>query len=95
MWAGTSNRVVQLTRDAGATWQNVTPPGLDEYTQVLYVEASHHDPGAANLTVVARGSSLLPMSRNHDYERTWQRIVSGIPGSDMVRVVREDRKRKG
>ncbi len=30
IWAGTSNRLVYLLRDAGATWQNVTPPGLAE-----------------------------------------------------------------
>ncbi len=26
IWAGTSNRIVQLTRDGGKTWNNVTPP---------------------------------------------------------------------
>jgi hypothetical protein len=96
MWAGTSNRVVQLTRDAGATWQTVTPPGLDEHTQVLYVEASHHDPGAAYLTVGGtRFFTPSYVARTHDYGRTWQKIVTGIPNSEMVRVVREDPKRRG
>ncbi len=30
IWAGTANRVVQLTRDGGAAWSNVSPPGLPE-----------------------------------------------------------------
>ncbi len=28
IWAGTNNGVIQLTRDGGATWQDVSPPGL-------------------------------------------------------------------
>src|SRR5271165_5613798 len=45
IWAGTSNRLVHLTRDGGKNWQDVSPPGLTEPTQVIYVEASHHNPG--------------------------------------------------
>jgi photosystem II stability/assembly factor-like uncharacterized protein len=96
IWAGTSNRLVHLTRDSGATWQNVSPPGLAEPTQILYVEASHHDPATAYLTVGARRESTPPYAaRTHDYGHTWQTIVNGFPAGEMVRVVREDPKRKG
>ncbi|HSM86371.1 MAG TPA: hypothetical protein VLT16_09485, partial [Candidatus Limnocylindrales bacterium] len=96
IWAGTSNRLVYLTRDAGANWQNVTPAGLDERTQVLYVEASHHDPATAYLTVGAtRESTPAYVARTHDYGKTWQKIVNGFPADEMVRVVREDPRRKG
>jgi photosystem II stability/assembly factor-like uncharacterized protein len=96
IWAGTSNRMVQLTRDGGATWQDVTPLGLDERTEVLYVEASQHDAGTAYLTVGGtRFFAPSYVARTHDYGRTWQKVVRGIPDSEMVRVVREDPKRKG
>jgi photosystem II stability/assembly factor-like uncharacterized protein len=95
IWAGTSNRLVQLTRDGGKNWQNVTPPGLDERTEILYVEASHHDPATAYLTVGATRESTPPyVARTDDYGKTWQKIVSGFPENEMVRVVREDPKRK-
>jgi photosystem II stability/assembly factor-like uncharacterized protein len=95
IWVGASNRVVQLTRDGGATWQDVTPPGLDERRQVLYVEASHHDAGTAYLTVGGtRFFAPSYVARTHDYGHTWQKILTGIPDSEMVRVVREDPKRK-
>ena len=96
MWAGTSNRLVQLTRDGGANWQDVTPPGLAAPNEILYVEASHYDPATAYLTVGASRESTPPaIFRTHDYGKTWQKIVNGFPADEMVRVVREDPKRKG
>jgi photosystem II stability/assembly factor-like uncharacterized protein len=96
IWVGTSNRLVQLTRDGGKTWQNVSPPGLTEPTQILYVEASHHDPATAYLTVGATRDSTPPdVLRTDDYGKSWQKIVNGFPEREMVRVVREDSKRKG
>lgn len=96
IWAGTSNRLVYLTRDFGANWQNVSPPGLVEPAQILYVEASHHDPATAYLTVGGtRESTPAYVARTHDYGKTWEEIVNGFPEDEMVRVLREDPKRKG
>src|SRR5258708_2615448 len=96
IWAGTSNRLVQLTRDDGKHWQNVSPPGLTEPTQILYVEASHHAPATAYLTVGATRESTPPyVARTDDYGQTWKKIVNGFPEHEMVRVVREDSRRKG
>src|SRR3984957_4267775 len=96
IWAGTTNRLVQLTRDGGKNWQNVSPPGLAEPAQIIYVEASHHDPAAAYLTVGAtRESTPSYVARTDDYGRTWQKIVNGFPEHERGRVVREDSKRKG
>ena len=96
MWVGTSNRLVYLTRDGGASWQNVSPSGFLEPMQILYVEASHHDPATAYLTVGATRESTPPVVlRTHDYGKSWQKITNGFPQNEMVRVVREDTKRKG
>ncbi|HXZ30634.1 MAG TPA: hypothetical protein VEH30_00010 [Terriglobales bacterium] len=96
IWVGTSNRLVQLTRNGGKTWQNVSPPGLTEPTQILYVEASHYDPATAYLTAGATRESTPPyVLRTDDHGKTWQKIVNGFPENEMVRVVREDPKRKG
>ena len=96
IWAGTTNRLVYITRDAGATWKNVSPPGLAEPTEILYVEASHHDAATAYVTVGAQRESTPPfVARTHDYGKTWQKIITGFPPDEMVRVLREDPKRKG
>jgi hypothetical protein len=95
IWVGTSDRLVQVTRDGGKNWQNVSPPGLTEPTRILYVEASHHDAGTAYLTVGAMRESTAPyVARTDDYGKSWQKIVSGFSEHEMVRVVREDPKRK-
>lgn len=96
IWVGTSNRVVQLTRDGGKNWLNVSPPGLTEPSEILYVEASRHDPAAAYVTVGATRESTPPnVLRTDDYGKSWQKIVNGFPEHEMVRVVREDSRRKG
>src|SRR5579871_3944472 len=51
IWAGTNNGVVQLTRDGGAAWQNVSPSGLGALTQISMLEPSHFDAGTAYLAV--------------------------------------------
>jgi photosystem II stability/assembly factor-like uncharacterized protein len=93
IWVGTSNRLVQLTRDEGKNWQNVSPSGLEEPLRILYVEPSHHDAATAYLTVGGMRESTAPnVLRTHDYGKSWQKIVNGFPADEMVRVVREDPK---
>ena len=95
IWAGTSNRLVQLTRDGGKTWRDVSPPGLTEPSEILYVEASHHDPATAYVTLGATRESTPPyVLRTDDYGKSWQKIVNGFPEREMVRAVREDPKHK-
>ena len=96
MWAGTTNRLVQLTRDGGAHWQNVTPPGLAPPLHVLYIEPSHHQAGAAYLTIGSSREAVPPqILHTRDYGATWQLLVNGLPPNESVRVVREDPVRKG
>lgn len=96
MWAATTNRIVQLTRDGGAHWQKVTPPGIAAPSEMLYVEPSHHDAGTAYLTVGSSRQAVSPqILRTRDFGATWQPIIDGLPANEGVRVVREDPVRKG
>ncbi|HEY2015479.1 MAG TPA: hypothetical protein VGH38_18365, partial [Bryobacteraceae bacterium] len=95
IWAGTTNGLVQFTRDGGATWQNVSPPGLSQFAQISMVEASHFDAAVAYVSVDRHEENdFRPhIYRTRDAGKTWQETVAGIP--DFVRVVREDPARKG
>ena len=97
IWVGTNNGLVQVTTDNGASWQNVSPPGLLKYSEVTMVEASHFDAGTAYVSVDNhQGNDFKPhIFRTSDYGKSWQEIVTGIPDLSFVKVVREDPKRKG
>ncbi|HXS95873.1 MAG TPA: hypothetical protein VN736_14810 [Candidatus Limnocylindrales bacterium] len=97
IWAGTNNGIVQVTKDNGTTWQNVSPEGLGALTQISIVEASHFDANTAYLAVDRHEENdfAAHIYRTHDLGKTWQETVTGIPEGNFVRVVREDPVRKG
>jgi photosystem II stability/assembly factor-like uncharacterized protein len=96
IWAGTDDGLIHLTRDAGKTWQNVTPPPLTAWSKVSIIEAGHFDTETAYAAINRfRLDDLRPhIYRTRDGGRTWQEIVRGLP-DDPVNVVREDPQRKG
>jgi photosystem II stability/assembly factor-like uncharacterized protein len=97
IWAGTTNGVVQASLDAGATWKNVSPPGLTRFHQISMIEASHFD--AATAFVAAEGheaNDFAPhLFRTRDGGSSWQETAGGIPAGSFARVVREDPVRRG
>ena len=94
IWVGTSNGVVQVSRDA-KTWENVTPPGLPERSTINAVEASPHDAGTAFAVVNAFRDNHPLIYRTTDFGKSWQKIVTGLPDDYIARIVREDPARKG
>jgi photosystem II stability/assembly factor-like uncharacterized protein len=96
IWAGTDDGAVQLTRDSGATWQNVTPSAVSEWSAIPLIEASHFDAGTAYVAVNRNPlDDLRPhIFQTHDFGQTWQETVSGIREADFVRAVREDPVRR-
>ena len=92
IWAGTDDGLVQITRDGGTSWQNVTPPELPEYTKIFTVEASPHVAGRAYIAGhrMLLGDYQPYAFRTEDYGRTWTRITDGIPEGDFALTIRED-----
>ena len=101
LWAGTNDGQVQLTRDAGAHWTNVTAaiPGLPEWGTVSNIEASRFDAGTAYITVdLHQVNNRDPfVYKTTDYGKTWKSIASDVPRSvfSYAHCVREDPARKG
>jgi photosystem II stability/assembly factor-like uncharacterized protein len=97
LWAGTDDGLVQLTRDSGKSWNNVTPKGMPEWSLVSLIEASPHDPGTAYVALDCHKlDDLKPyIYRTMDFGKTWTQITNGIPVGAYVHAVREDPKRKG
>ncbi len=103
IWVGTNNGLIQVTRDGGKTWQDVSVPGLPnaQRADVSTIDASHSDAAGAYVAIDAHGAGdYTPyVYRTHDYGRTWTRIANGVPTDvprpNVARVVRADTKRPG
>ena len=96
IWVGTDDGLIQVTRDGGKIWQNVTPPGIGSWSKVSLMDAGHFDMNTAYAAVNRiRCDDMRPhIYRTHDGGKTWQEIVTGLP-NDPINVVREDPIRKG
>ena len=101
IWIGTNDGLVQLTRDSGKTWTNVTAsiPGMPEWGTISNIEASRYDAGTAYLTVdLHQENNRDPyIYKTADYGKTWALITNGIPHSmfSYAHCVREDPHRRG
>jgi photosystem II stability/assembly factor-like uncharacterized protein len=97
LWCGTDDGLIQLSRDGGKNWTNVTPPDLPEWAQINSIEA--HPTEKGGLYVAATRYKLDDFKpylyRTTDYGKTWTKIVSGIKADHFTRVIRADPKRKG
>ncbi|MEK6610998.1 MAG: glycosyl hydrolase, partial [Gemmatimonadota bacterium] len=97
IWAGSDDGLVHVTRDGGASWQNVTPQGLPEWAMISLIEASPHDAATAYAAATRyKLDDFTPyIYQTADYGRSWRRITNGIPANHFIRVVREDPARRG
>ncbi len=101
IWVGTNDGQVQLTRDGGGSWTNVTEniPELPPWGTISNVEPSAFDAATAYISVdLHQMGDFDPwIYKTDDYGDSWRKISQGIPSSphSFVHVVREDPKRPG
>jgi len=101
LWVGTNDGLVQLTRNGGTTWTNVTAniPGIPTWGSVRHIEPSRYDPASAYLIVDAHQENNRDpwVYKTNDYGSSWKLIVNGIPKSPLsyAHIIREDPVRRG
>ena len=101
IWVGTNDGLVQVTRDAGKSWTNVTKnlPGLPPWGSVRSIAPSKYAAATAYLTVdFHQVNNRDPfIYKTTDYGRTWKAITAGIPKSMLsyAKVIYEDPVRRG
>ena len=101
IWAGTNDGRIQVTRDGGETWTNVTEnvPDMPTDGVVRNVDASKWSAGKAYMTVEAHqvGDFAPYVYRTEDFGGSWTKIVNGVTDSPLsyTRNVREDPVRPG
>jgi photosystem II stability/assembly factor-like uncharacterized protein len=91
IWIGTDDGYVQLTRDGGAHWRNVTPKGIEPFGRfgsispgrsagVAYAVYDRHMVGDRTPYVFA----------TRDYGAHWKAIAAGLPAGDEARSILVD-----
>ncbi len=91
IWVGTDDGKIHLTKDEGASWQDITPPVLPECI-INSIELSPFQEGTAWIAAHRyKFNDFTPMIyRTDDFGKSWQKCTNGIPSEDFVRVVRQD-----
>jgi photosystem II stability/assembly factor-like uncharacterized protein len=99
IWVGTDDGNLQLTRDGGKSWANLTKTtGMPPFSWVSWVEASPYDPAAAYVAFDRHtfGDFTPYIYRTADYGRTWKRIARPEQGMrGQVWVIKEDPEKAG
>jgi photosystem II stability/assembly factor-like uncharacterized protein len=97
IWTGSDDGLLHISRDNGATWQNITPKGLPDWMRWSIIEASPHDPGTAWVAGNRyQMDDFTPyLYRTTDYGATWTKITTGITADHFTRAIREDLHRPG
>jgi photosystem II stability/assembly factor-like uncharacterized protein len=101
IWAGTNDGQVQVTRDNGKTWTNVTKsiPNLPPWGTVGNIEPSRFEAGTAYVTFdLHQVNNRDPfVYKTTDYGKSWRLITNGIPKSMLsyAHCIREDAVRRG
>jgi photosystem II stability/assembly factor-like uncharacterized protein len=95
IWVGTDDGLVQITRDGGKSWSNVTGnvPGMNKDTWVSWVEASRQSEGTAYAVFDRHmfGDMNPYLFKTSDYGKTWAALPvreAGVRG--YGHVIRED-----
>jgi hypothetical protein len=100
LWAGTDDGRVHISLNAGQSWGDITPRGVEPRSTVNMIDLSAHDAGRAFIAVQRyRLDDFRPyIYRTNDYGGTWELLTdgtNGIPANHFTRVVREDPDRRG
>jgi len=92
IWVGTDDGLIQVTRDGGAHWSNVTPTAIATWAKVASVDLSSTTDGTAYVAVDGhRIDDFQPhVLRTKDYGASWQEVDNGLPRDHFVDVVRAD-----
>ena len=101
IWTGSNDGQVQLTKDAGKTWTNLTAniPDLPKWGTIANIQPSKHQKGTAYISVDLHqmGDFGTYLYKTSDYGKSWKSITGNIPQSvhSFAHVIMEDPKKEG
>ena len=97
LWTGSDDGIINVSKDGGKNWENVTPKDCPKWMMWNCVEADPFKKGAAYFVGTRyKLDDFTPyIYKTEDYGKTWRRIDNGINRLHFSRAIRADRKKQG
>ncbi len=101
VWTGSNDGQVQVTRNGGKSWSNVTAsiPDLPPWGTIYSIEPSRYNAGSAYITVdLHQENNRDPfVYKTTDFGKTWKSLSATVPKSPLsyAHCIAEDPVRQG
>ena len=99
IWVGSDDGLIHVSKDAGQTWENVTPPEnmSPKLNMINSIDISLFKKGKAYVAATSYkfGDYRPYLYKTEDYGKNWTLITNGIKSNYYTRVIRSDKKREG
>jgi hypothetical protein len=97
LWTGSDDGLINVSKDGGKTWENVTPPEAGKWMMWNCIETDPVRKGTAYFAGTKyKLDDFAPyLFKTEDYGKTWKKITNGIDAMHFTRAIRADKKRAG
>ncbi|MEO8412397.1 MAG: hypothetical protein ABI472_02005 [Ginsengibacter sp.] len=97
LWTGSDDGLINVSKDGGAHWENVTPPEAGKWMMWNCVEADPFKKGTAYFVGTKyKTDDYTPyIFVTNDYGKGWKKITNGIASTHFARCLRADKRRPG
>ena len=97
LWTGSDDGLIHVSKDAGKTWENVTPKDAGKWMMWNCVETDPFTKGKAYFVGTKyKSDDFTPyVYKTEDYGKSWTKITNGISPMHFTRTLRADKKRQG
>jgi photosystem II stability/assembly factor-like uncharacterized protein len=95
LWTGSDDGLINVSRDGGQHWENVTPKDAPKWMMWNAIESDPFRKGGAYVVGTRyKLDDYTPyIYKTEDYGKTWKLITNGIDKMHFTRVIRADHKR--
>lgn len=97
LWTGSDDGLINVSRDGGKNWENVTPKDAPKWMMWNAIEADPFKKGTAYFVGTRyKLDDFTPyIYKTEDYGKSWKLITNGIGRMHFTRAIRADKKRPG
>jgi photosystem II stability/assembly factor-like uncharacterized protein len=97
LWTGSDDGLINVSKDGGQHWDNVTPKDAGQWMMWNCVETDPFVKGKAYFVGTKyKSDDFTPyIFKTEDYGKTWVKITNGIAANHFARCLRADKKVKG